>query len=75
MGGDELGIVVMCKDDFEAAAAWLALIANGQISDYDLKRLRGDVNQPGDAKKIQIKMQQKMAEIMKLVNEKRAETN
>lgn len=69
-------LVMMDRDDFSRAAAWLALIANGQISDFDLRRMIPDATyQDGDAKKMQIRMQQKMAGIMKEVNLKRAEGN
>jgi len=69
-------LVMMDRDDFSRAAAWLALIATGQISDYDLRRMITDaVYEDGDAKKMQLRMQQKMAEIMKEVNAKRTEGN
>lgn len=70
-------IVVMSKQDIMRTAAWMALIAAGEVSDYDLRRMSGEHANyaDGDAKKLQIKMQLTMAEIRKQIIEKRAETN
>jgi len=72
---DDSFMVMMTNRDLKRAAAMLALVAAGEIDDSDIQRVWQSNNKPGDAKLLQEMMQQKMVEIMKEVNLKRAEGN
>jgi len=70
-------MMLISKEDMLRTAAWMALIANGEVSDYDLRRNSEEPKNyaDGDAKKLQLKMQLMMTEIRKQIVQKRAETN
>jgi hypothetical protein len=72
---DDNRIVMMSSGDLQYTAALLTLIATGQIDDSDMERVGRCGSKPGDAKKLQIRMQKEMAKIMKVVNASRAEGN
>jgi hypothetical protein len=70
-------MILISNEDMMRTAAWLALIAAGEVSDYDLRRLSPPHVEyaDGDAKKLQQRVVASMQELRREMAQKRAEEN